>query len=612
MESNRERALAKSNRERALAKYLVSLFKMTLPGVDIAIHWLPKESSELGFTTRKKNKADVFLNQGTMDYIFSGLDASKRDMFITGVAVHEFLHQILTNFIMFGKMQETMKSRKEQWLFKEVFNILEDARIESFVAAYFSPSLVAALRFMICHVWTRSPEINPESDVFEQLINAMIMYGDMYEVKPEMSPEAKEIFDKIVPLFAGAVDSVSCTMCLMNAKAVMEILLPYAPEPPETDEKISPYATSFGESDSAGSDVETDDMSESGGDAAEDSSPAGAESGSATGTTESVGGDIEEVEDDADATEEEFEAAAKALEETLEHLEDVEKREVEAAESDYDFDAMERIADDKFVKIIAHHKASAAPETYAQYRETVASDAHELAKLIERQFRTKPGKRKRSDHGDLNLMRYKDPNFKSPLIFDSKKPKSKHSAAVMLFVDESGSMSGNRIRSARLATAMLAEAMAEAGIPCCTVGHSGDSKYNYSVELEHYTTFKNTLSDRESIPMISARCQNRDGPAIRWASSILRKRNERKKLLIIISDGVPCADEYNGQSAIYDTKAAIRDAKRCHDVIGVVLEAGYATETLHTMYGEDFVECDRASNLKDCIAKIIKQKCKEW
>lgn len=607
----------KPNRERALAKYLVSIFKMTVPGVDIAIHWLPKESSELGYTTRKKNKADVYLNRGTMEYIFNGLEDTKRDAFITGVAVHEFLHQILTNFVVFGKIYDTMTSKKEKWLFKEVFNILEDARIESFVAAYFSPSLVTALRFMIRHVWTRSPEINPESSIFEQLIAAMIMYGDMYEVKPEMSSEAQEVFEKIIPLFSEAVDSKSCTVCIVKAKAVMEMLLPYAPEPPETEEKISPYATAFGESDSFGSDAEVDedidDTSEKGdsGTGEGDLMPEDG-SGSMRDTTESTDGDVEEVKDDTDVTEEELEAAAKALKETLEHLEDAEEKETEAAQSDYDFDAMERITDDKFVKVISHHKAKAAPEEYSKYRDIVASDAHELAKLIERQFRTKPGKKKRSDHGDLNLMRYKDPNFKSPLIFDSKKPKTKHGAAVMLFVDESGSMSGSRIRNARLATTMLAEAMAEAGIPCCVVGHSGDLKYGCSVELEHYTTFKNALSDRESIPMISARCQNRDGPAIRWASSILRKRNERKKLLVVISDGAPCADSYGGQSAIYDTKAAIRDAKRCHDVVGVVLEAGYATDTLHTMYGEDFVECDNASSLKDCIAKIIKQKCKDW
>ena len=209
-------------------------------------------------------------------------------------------------------------------------------------------------------------------------------------------------------------------------------------------------------------------------------------------------------------------------------------------------------------------------------------------------------------------MRYKDPNFRSPLIFDRKKPKEKHCAAVMLLVDESGSMGGGRIRNARLAAAMLAEAMYEANIPCCVVGHSGDSKYDYSVELEHYTTFKNAPADRASIPMISARVQNRDGPAIRWASSILKKRPERNKLMIVISDGQPCADSYYGEDAIFDTKAAIRDAKRLHDIVGIILEAGSATDILKTMYGNDYIECNSAANLKNCIAKIITSKCKNW
>jgi len=159
---------------------------------------------------------------------------------------------------------------------------------------------------------------------------------------------------------------------------------------------------------------------------------------------------------------------------------------------------------------------------------------------------------------------------------------------------------------------MLAEAMAEANIPCCIVGHSGDSKYDTSVELEHYTTFKNTPADRASIPMISARCQNRDGPAIRWATSVLAKRHEKKKLMIVISDGQPVADYYYGDEAIYDTKSAIRDAKRKFDIVGVVLEAGYSTEILHTMYGDDFVEVTRASELKDSIMKLILKKVKEW
>ena len=322
--------------------------------------------------------------------------------------------------------------------------------------------------------------------------------------------------------------------------------------------------------------------------------------------------DPEEVENDSEASPEDFEKAIKELEKTLEVLEKSEEEAEKGEESDYDFGSTEYPTTDKYVKVISHHKATSNPEVYEEYRKIVESDAHELAKLIKRQFKTKPGRVKRADHGDLNLMRYKDPNFRSPLIFDKKKPREKHCAAVMLLVDESGSMGGRRITNARLAAIMLAEAMAEAGIPCSVVGHSGDDRYNYSVELEHYTTFKNASADRASLAMIEARCQNRDGPAIRWASSILKKRPERNKLMIVISDGQPAADRYYGEEAIFDTKAAIRDAKRLHNIVGVILEAGSSTDILKTMYGNDYVECTSSKNLKESIAKIITSQCKNW
>ena len=58
--------------------------------------------------------------------------------------------------------------------------------------------------------------------------------------------------------------------------------------------------------------------------------------------------------------------------------------------------------------------------------------------------------------------------------------------------------------------------------------------------------------------------------------------------------------------------SAIREAKRLFDVAGIILEAGTATDTLHTMYGDDFVECSNASDLKNKIMKVIRQECKDW
>lgn len=741
-----------SRKKSALAKFLVSLYKMKMPKVGVSIRWLPKDSDELGYTYRRKNSACIYLNanqKGKLSSLFEGLDDNQAIFFITGVAVHEFMHQILTNFVLFGKMLDTYTDPRAKNLFKTVFNIFEDSRIESYAPSYFAGETISALNFTIKRVWETSPNNNSEDSIISQVIAAMVQYGDIGVVKPELSEEAKELFNKIYPLFNEAIDAKSCAICLSKAKEATSMLLSYIEDVPEEDysstdssdcdsegedaedsdasrssrsKKIgkSPFeglmsgktgtesddasftsdsadskdgkskGSEVGDGDSTekkasasgkGAKEESDDDSDgsegASGDESEDKSDekgsgdASEEDGdsekseeadskekpeeSSDGSGEDSGeesddkssgeyekgesgeGDIapekgesqyldgcssaecmsfednpEEVENDSEASPEDFEKAIKELEKTLEVLEKSEEEAEKGEESDYDFGSAEYPTTDKYVKVISHHKATSNPEVYEEYRKIVESDAHELAKLIKRQFKTKPGRVKRADHGDLNLMRYKDPNFRSPLIFDKKKPREKHCAAVMLLVDESGSMGGRRITNARLAAIMLAEAMAEAGIPCSVVGHSGDDRYNYSVELEHYTTFKNASADRTSLAMIEARCQNRDGPAIRWASSILKKRPERNKLMIVISDGQPAADKYYGEEAIFDTKAAIRDAKRLHNIVGVILEAGSSTDILKTMYGNDYIECTSSKNLKESIAKIITSQCKNW
>lgn len=690
-----------SRKKSALAKFLVSLYKMKMPKVGVSIRWLPKDSNEIGYTYRRKNSACIYLNanqKGKLSFLFEGLDDNQAIFFITGVAIHEFMHQILTNFVLFGKMLDTYTDPRAKNLFKTVFNIFEDSRIESYAPSYFAGETISALNFHIKRVWETSPYNNPEDNIIRQVIAAMCQYGNLGIIKPELSDEAKELFNKINPLFDEAIDTKSCAICLSKAKQATSILLPYIEDVPEEDYS----STDSSDCDSEGEDAEDSDASRSSrrkkigkssfdddgsdgsdgsdgasGDESEDKSDekdsggASEEDGdsekseeadseekpeeSSDGSDEdsgeesddksseehkksesgegdiapekgesqyldgcssaecmSFGDDPEEVENDSEASPEDFEKAIKELEKTLEVLEKSEEEAEKGEESDYDFGSTEYPTTDKYVKVISHHKATSNPEVYEEYRKIVESDAHELAKLIKRQFKTKPGRVKRADHGDLNLMRYKDPNFRSPLIFDKKKPREKHCAAVMLLVDESGSMGGRRITNARLAAIMLAEAMAEAGIPCSVVGHSGDDRYNYSVELEHYTTFKNASADRASLAMIEARCQNRDGPAIRWASSILKKRPERNKLMIVISDGQPAADRYYGEEAIFDTKAAIRDAKRLHNIVGVILEAGSSTDILKTMYGNDYIECTSSKNLKESIAKIITSQCKNW
>jgi nitric oxide reductase activation protein len=55
--------------------------------------------------------------------------------------------------------------------------------------------------------------------------------------------------------------------------------------------------------------------------------------------------------------------------------------------------------------------------------------------------------------------------------------------------------------------------------------------------------------------------QNRDGAAIRHVNRRLRSRDAAVKLLILLSDGRPLDDEYTGDYALEDTRAALRECR---------------------------------------------------
>ena len=145
-----------SRKKSALAKFLVSLYKMKMPKVGVSIRWIPKDSNEIGYTYRRKNSACIYLNanqKGKLSSLFEGLDDNQAIFFITGVAVHEFMHQILTNFVLFGKMLNTYTDPRAKNLFKTVFNLFEDSRIESYAPSYFAGETISALNFTIKRVW---------------------------------------------------------------------------------------------------------------------------------------------------------------------------------------------------------------------------------------------------------------------------------------------------------------------------------------------------------------------------------------------------------------------------------------------------------------------------
>jgi hypothetical protein len=121
--------------------------------------------------------------------------------------------------------------------------------------------------------------------------------------------------------------------------------------------------------------------------------------------------------------------------------------------------------------------------------------------------------------------------------------------AVGLLVDQSGSMAGSKITSARDICIMLAEAVRKiAGVRLYVYGHTANEFGADSMTIfEHYTP-----RDGENLTKlggIRAHSNNYDGYAIKDVAKRLSEDQAKKKYLFVIADGLPAGSGYGGETA---------------------------------------------------------------
>ena len=118
-----------------------------------------------------------------------------------GVAVHEFLHIILSDMSVISAYKKKFFHPREFGLFCQINNCLEDCYIEYYADMFFSKTWLLALKCMIRNCYALTQEIAPDMPTPEQLMIALIQMGDVGIIKGEFSEEAKLLFEEIAPLF---------------------------------------------------------------------------------------------------------------------------------------------------------------------------------------------------------------------------------------------------------------------------------------------------------------------------------------------------------------------------------------------------------------------------
>lgn len=184
-------------------------------------------------------------------------------------------------------------------------------------------------------------------------------------------------------------------------------------------------------------------------------------------------------------------------------------------------------------------------------------------------------------------------------------PSDEQKLAVGLLVDESGSMGwSDRITHARKTAIVLYDFCRRLQIPITIYGHSTGCR---GVELYSYAEFDSVdAEDCYRLMDMSARNGNRDGAALRFVAEHLEKRPEKKKLLIIISDGQPADCGYSGTEA----EADLRGIKKEYEKKGVITFAaaiGEDKEQIKRIYQDGFLDITNLENLPKNMTLLVKQ-----
>lgn len=175
--------------------------------------------------------------------------------------------------------------------------------------------------------------------------------------------------------------------------------------------------------------------------------------------------------------------------------------------------------------------------------------------------------------------------------------------SVVVLIDESGSMGGDRIQSARDAAVLINEAIGNIpNVELFIYGHSGDEKRYYSTEM--YVYREKNYSPKYALGAVRARFQNRDGVAIYETALRVREQTKNPCLFFILSDGAPCAGDYGGTSAMHHVKEqVIKTEKMGFYVIQVCINHCYDPASMF----KNYVILEDMSTLALELAKAIKK-----
>lgn len=516
----------------------------------------------------------------------------KLDVFL-GTTIHEFSH------ILYTDMAEIRKNRPNKFLFN-LFNTIEDERIEYNTTQNYPgyANFIGQAKYYYFDLLYKKAE--KQDDLMDVLQNILYIVRYPARVDTKVIYRHQVLFDKIKKVLCDFGNNSK--EAYDKAEKIYKLLLDYfkfPPPPPEEqqegDEEQDQSDSSEGQSDSGegqeGSDGSSDPQNSKQSSQKQDSKDnEGSDKNSKTQSSPKSGSDEgsagkKKQEPIKAYTQEEIKQAAEKLAEQMRRL-ITSNTSLNSNEIKDEWDSKEiadeckQIKDDVFIV-----KQEDYERRYKADFDTVKQHINGLVNtfgkfFVEQEYRLTGMRR-----GVLDTNKLAEAYQAVETVYSNKFKRTTPGLDVCVLIDESGSMSGTNIASARKCAILLNEVFLR--LKQCdfyVYGHTADNRHMGEVTINVYRDHWNR--NRYALGKVESYSNNKDSVAIEETYKMVRKQTSKPLLMFVISDGAPNAYGLRGQPAVEEVKKVVNRIESNGDtlVCQIAIESHFRPQDMFNHY----------------------------
>lgn len=516
----------------------------------------------------------------------------KLDVFL-GTTIHEFSH------ILYTDMAEIRKNRPNKFLFN-LFNTIEDERIEYNTTQNYPgyANFIGQAKYYYFDLLYKKAE--KQDDLMDVLQNILYIVRYPARVDTKVIYRHQVLFDKIKKVLCDFGNNSK--EAYDKAEKIYKLLLDYfkfPPPPPEEqqegDEEQDQSDSSEGQSDSGegqeGSDGSSDPQNSKQSSQKQDSKDnEGSDKNSKTQSSPKSGSDEgsagkKKQEPIKAYTQEEIKQAAEKLAEQMRRL-ITSNTSLNSNEIKDEWDSKEiadeykQIKDDVFIV-----KQEDYERRYKADFDTVKQHINGLVNTFSKFFVEQEYRLTGMRRGVLDTNKLAEAYQAVETVYSNKFKRTTPGLDVCVLIDESGSMSGTNIASARKCAILLNEVFLR--LKQCdfyVYGHTADNRHMGEVTINVYRDHWNR--NRYALGKVESYSNNKDSVAIEETYKMVRKQTSKPLLMFVISDGVPNAYGLRGQPAVEEVKKVVNRIESNGDtlVCQIAIESHFQPQDMFNHY----------------------------